>query len=229
MNKTAITILLGVTMSAALSACDSKTSANEKNFGIAATQYFDKKGDMCLDPITWPVDVYDIDLRQLKMYPDGTAGQMAALEAAGLARGEDVELPGTFVDGKPGGLKVKVRRYAMTDAAKPFLHAKPGKKPRLCWGRKSLDKVVRWADPTKVGDHEETSFLYTYKLSNVAAWARKPQIRQAFPELGRNVDGEHTQKEKMYVKLTPQGWEAFGLNDEGGGSVMSIGLPASGK
>src|SRR5206468_6205499 len=123
--------------------------------------YFGKKGDMCLDPVTWPVDVYETDLRQQKLYPDGVAGQMAALAAAGLARGEDTELPGTFVDGKPGGLKVKVRRYTMLDAAKPYLRANAKQQPRLCWGRKSLDKVLRWADPAKVGDHEESSVIYT--------------------------------------------------------------------
>jgi hypothetical protein len=64
-----------------------------------------------------------------------------------------------------------------------------------------------------VGDHEESSVIYTYKLSNVASWARKPEVKEAFPVLGRNVDGERTQKEKLYVKLTPQGWEALGLND----------------
>jgi hypothetical protein len=213
MNKTAISLILGVTLSAALSACDSKTSANDKNFAITVSQYFDKKGEMCLDPVTWPVDVYETDLRQQKLYPDGVAGQMAALEAVGLAKGEDMTLPGTFVDGKPAGLAVKVRRYVMTDAAKPYLRAATGKQPRLCWGRKSLDKVIRWADPAKVGDHEESAVIYTYKLSNVVPWARKPQIKEAFPILGRNVDGEHTQKEKLYVKLTPQGWEAFGLND----------------
>jgi hypothetical protein len=213
MNKTIISLVLGVALSAALSACDSKTAANKKNFGITVTQYFDKKGDMCLDPMKWPVDVYETDLRQQKMFPDGVAGQMAALEAAGLVKGEDMELPGTFVDGKPGGLKVKVRRYTMTDVAKPYLRTDAKQRQRMCWGRKSLDKVVRWADPSKVGDHEESAVIYTYKLSNVADWARKPQVKEAFPVLGRTVDGEHTQKEKLYVKLTPQGWEALGLND----------------
>jgi len=218
MNKTALSLVLGVALplalSAALSGCNSKTSANEKNFGITVTQYFDKKGNLCLDPIKWPVDVYELDIRQQKLYPDNAAGQMSALESVGLAKGEDLELPsGTYVDGKPAGAKLKVRRYTMTDAAKPFLQTPPGKEPRICWGRKSLDKVVRWADPAKVGDHEESSVLYTYKLSNVAAWARKPQVKTAFPELGSDVDGEHSQKEKMYVKLTPQGWEALGLND----------------
>ena len=213
MNKTILSLALGVALSASLSACDSRTAANKKNFGMTVTQYFDKKGDMCLDPMKWPVDVYETDMRQQKLFPDGVAGQMAALEAVGLARGEDMELPGTFVDGKPNGLKVKVRRYTMTDAAKPYLHVNAKQQQRVCWGRKSLDKVVRWADPSKVGDHEESAVLYTYKLSNVAGWARKPQVKEAFPVLGRTVDGEHTQQEKLYVKLTPQGWEAFGLND----------------
>jgi hypothetical protein len=213
MNKTALTLILGVALSAALSACGSKTAANEKNFAITVSQYFDKKGEMCLEPMKWPVDVYETDLRQQKLYPDNVAGQMAALEAVGFARGEDTELPGTFVDGKPGGLKVKVRRYTMLDAAKPWLRTDAGREPRLCWGRKSLEKVLRWAEPAKVGDHEESSVIYTYKLSNVAGWARQPQIKVAFPVVGRTIDGEHTQKEKLYVKLTPQGWEALGLND----------------
>jgi hypothetical protein len=55
--------------------------------------------------------------------------------------------------------------------------------------------------------------IYTFKLSNVAAWARQPQVKAAFPVLGRTVDGERAQKEKLYVKRTPQGWEALGLND----------------
>ena len=211
MNKTAISLVLGATLVASLSACSSKTSANEKNFGLTVSQYFDKKGDLCLDPIKWPVDVYETDIRQQKMYPDGVAGQMSALESVGLARGEDVELPGAVVNGKPSGVKVK--RYTMADAAKPYLHANAGKQPRICWGRKSLSKVLRWADPAKVGDHEESSVIYTYQLSNVADWARKPQVKEAFPGVGRNVDGERSQKEKLYVKLTPNGWEALGLND----------------
>ncbi|CAH0179202.1 hypothetical protein SRABI118_01192 [Massilia sp. Bi118] len=204
MTKTTISLVLCVTLSAALSACNSKTSANEKNFGVTVTQYFDKKGEMCLDPVKWPVDVYEVDIRQQKMYPDNVAGQMAALEAAGLARAEDVDLPET---------KTKVRRYTMADAAKPFLREKAGRAPRLCWGRKSLDKVVRWADPVKKSGQEESAVIYTYQLSDVAAWARLPKVKEAFPELGRNVDGEHKQKEKLYVKLTEKGWEAYGLND----------------
>jgi len=207
MNKTLLSLACCATWCAALSACDGKTAANEKNFGITVSQYFENKGEMCLEPVTWPVDVYETDLRQQKLYPDGVAGQMAALAAAGLARGEEVELPGALA-----GSKVKARRYTMADAAKPYLHGAPGQPSRLCWARKSLDKVVRWTDPAKAGDHEESSVVYTYRLSGVAPWARSPQVKEAFPVLGRTVDGERTQQEKLTVRSTPQGWQALGLN-----------------
>lgn len=207
MNKTLLSLACCATLCATLSACDGKTAANEKNFGITVSQYFEKKGEMCLEPVTWPVDVYETDLRQQKLYPDGVAGQMTALAAAGLARGEEVELPGALA-----GSKVKARRYTMADAAKPYLRNAAGQPPRLCWARKSLDKVVRWADPAKAGDHQESSVVYTYRLSGVAPWARSPQVKEAFPVLGRTVDGERTQQEKLYVRSTPQGWQALGLN-----------------
>ena len=110
MNKTALFLVAGATLSAALSACGGKTAANEKNFAVTVTQYFDKKGTMCLDPVKWPVDVYETDMRQQKLFPYGVAGQMAALEAVGLARSDDVELPGTVINGKANAVKVK--RYS---------------------------------------------------------------------------------------------------------------------
>jgi hypothetical protein len=202
MTKTPTSFVLCAALCATLGACGGKTAANEKNFGTAVSQFLEKKGEMCLAPVQWPVDVYEADLRQQKLYPDGVAGQMAALEAAGLAQAENVELPDT---------KVKVRRYTMSEAAKPYLRGDAAQQ-RLCWGRKSLDKVLSWAEPVKAGDHDEASVIYTYQLSNVAGWARKPQMKTAFPAVGRNVDGERTQKEKLYVRLTPQGWEALGLD-----------------
>ena len=46
--KKNIAILAALSV-ATLTACGSKTDANEKNFGAAMTQYFDKKGDLCLN------------------------------------------------------------------------------------------------------------------------------------------------------------------------------------
>jgi hypothetical protein len=70
----------------------------------------------------------------------------------------------------------------------------------------------RIVTPIQGDDHEESEVIYRYKLSNIADLARNPQVEEAFPVVRRTVDGEHTQKEELYVKLTPQG-EALGLND----------------
>jgi hypothetical protein len=63
------------------------------------------------------VDVSEMDLRLQKMTPNGKAGRMAALEAVGLARGEDIEVSANGFEGKPTGVKIKVKRYVLTDAA----------------------------------------------------------------------------------------------------------------
>ena len=66
--KKNIAILAALSV-ATLTACGSKTDANEKNFGEAMTQYFDKKGDLCLNTKRWPVDLSEMDLRLQKTMP----------------------------------------------------------------------------------------------------------------------------------------------------------------
>jgi hypothetical protein len=67
--------ILAALATVTLAACGSKTDANEKNFGMAMTQYFDKTGDLCLNTQRWPVDLSEMDLRHAgrKCQPDGRA------------------------------------------------------------------------------------------------------------------------------------------------------------
>ena len=206
-----------------LTACGSKTDANEKNFGAAMTQYFDKKGDLCLNTKRWPVDLSEMDLRLQKSMQSGSANQMAALEAAGLVKGEDAEVQGTSFGGKPNGTKFQVKRYTLTDAAKPFAHEKDVdsiglngrttvKQTDLCWGKKALDKIVKWEGPMKFGDYQEAGITYIYKINTPADWAKKPEVQAAFPYVKNILDGAGTKESKHAVKLTSQGWEAKGLD-----------------
>jgi len=191
-----------------LAACGSKTDANEKNFGAALTQYLDKTGDLCLD-IPRPsnghksVEIGDIDYIWEKTmgkstgFRPGLVAQMGALEVVGLAKGEEIGV------GKEG----KKKRYTLTDAAKPFMQEKVG----LCWGKAALDKVVKWEGPMKFGDYQEAGVSYTYKVNNLADWAKNSEIQAAFPQVKLILDGEGSKQEKHAVKLTSQGWEAKGL------------------
>ncbi|MDR2127657.1 MAG: hypothetical protein LBP52_01125 [Burkholderiaceae bacterium] len=204
----------------ALTACGSKTDANEKNFSAALTQYFDKKGDLCLSlGEKWPIDLTETDFSSKSSY--GQANQMAVLEAAGLVKSEDAErdIVDMFTD-KPTGSKIKLKRYTLTDAAKPFVqerkisYVRDEKQPDLCWGKKVLDKVVKWEGPFKLGDYQEVGVTYTYKITDMADWAKKPEIQAAFPyTLKRDLDGVGKQSQHA-VKLTSEGWEALGLDTD---------------
>ncbi len=206
-----------------LAACGSKTDANEKNFGAALTQYFDKKGDLCLNTKRWPVDLNEYDVRLQKTTATGPGGQMAALEAAGLVKGEDIEVDVMGIMGKPTGTKAKVKRYTLTDAAKPFSQEKEvsaiglngrttEKQTDLCWGKKALDKVVKWEGPMKLGDYQEASVTYLYKVNNVAEWAKRPDVQASFPVVKSILEAAGTKPAKHPIKLTSEGWEAKGLD-----------------
>ena len=203
-----------------LAACGAKTDATEKNFHAAMTQYFDKKGDLCLNSIRWPVDVTEMDRR----LHTSSESQMLALESAGLAIGVETEIDiQDFMGSKSTGAKAKVTRYNLTDAAKPFTQEKTldsiglngkvtVKQVNLCWGKKGIDKIVKWEGPMKFGDYQEAGITYLYKVNNAADWARKPEIQTAFPYIKNVLDGAGTKESKHAVKLTSQGWEAKGLD-----------------
>lgn len=192
-----------------LTACGSKTDPTEKNFGAAQAQYFEKKGQLCLNQYRdFPVAVTEMDMRLQKTMQSGTANQMAALEAAGLVKCEAAD---------------KGKRCSLTDAAKPFVREKEATswglngsqkviQTDLCWGQKALDKVVKWEGPMKFGDYQEAVITYTYKVNNAAEWTKKPEVQAAFPVVKSILDGASNKESKHAVKLTSQGWEAKGLD-----------------
>lgn len=219
--KKAIVVLFGVSI---LAGCGSKQDANEKNFGVAISQYLDKKGELCLRLNKWPVDVSEMDLRMQKTMPTGTAGQMEALAAVGLVSETDTEVDqiGMF-DNKPTGHKFKVKRYVLTDAGKKFYQekevtqiglggAKKVMESDICYGKKVLDKVVKWEGPMKFGDYQEANVKYLYKIDGLADWAKKPEFLAAFPYVGQIIEAAGTEEQQGGVKLTSVGWEPKGLD-----------------
>lgn len=225
MNKN-LTLAI-VVVAASLTACGSKTDANEKNFGAAMTQYFNKKGDLCLNTTRWPVDLSEMDLNLQKTMQTGTVNQMAALEAAGLVKGEDteVDIMGLMGD-KSNGPNAKIRRYTLTDAAQPFTQENEVsafglngrttvKETDLCWGKMALDKIVKWEEVMKFGKfgvYQEAVITYTYKIDGTADWAKTPEVQAAFSFVKSTLDGAGSHNNKHIVKLTNQGWEAKGLD-----------------
>ena len=195
-----------------LVSCASKKDANEKNFSEALNSYLAKKGQLCLGiPSAWPVDVNEAERRSGM----GTAAEMAALEKAGLVRSHETEteyMPP--LSSLP--VKTKVLRYELTDSGKTFYREKDrlalaGNKQvqgDLCYGQQTLDKIVKWDGPTPVGDSKEASVIYTYKIDNLAEWAKHPDVQRVFPGISSTIDGAGKTQMNQALTLTTQGWEA---------------------
>jgi hypothetical protein len=196
--------------------CTSKNDANEKNFTEALNSYLAKKGQLCLGiPSAWPVDLNEAERRSGM----GTAAEMAALEMAGLVRSHETEteyMPP--LSSRP--VKTKVLRYELTDNGKTFYREKDrlglaGNKQvqgDLCYGQQALDKIVNWQGPTAAGDSKEATVFYTYRIENLADWAKNPNIQKVFPGIVSTIDGATRTTLNQAVTLTNEGWVVRGLD-----------------
>lgn len=213
--KRAVSVVIAASILAA--ACGSKTDANEKNFSAAMSQYFEKKGALCTRAEKWPVDLSAMELKMHERKALFKVTRMEALAAAGLAKVEDLEVDVMNMAGKPSGRKAQVRRYVLTDTAKPFARERTGGLisgyTELCWGQMALDTIVKWEGPMKFGDYQEAGIVYTYKVANAADWVTKPEILETFNEVKEVLDGVEKAERKHVVKLTSIGWEAKGLDN----------------
>jgi len=192
--------------------CGSKNDANEKNLSEATNAYLVKKGQLCLGIATkWPVDLQDSD----RGAGNVKGSEMTALEKAGLVRSHEAETEVTPLSGtRP--VNTKVLRYELTDDGKKFYQEKeaPGligeKESRgdICFGQQALDSVIKTEGPITVGDKKEMTLYYTYKIENLAGWAKDPNIQKTFPGIVSTIDGAGKTTLNQNLTLTDHGWEA---------------------
>ena len=207
-NNVLYFVVLGTLL---LAGCGSENDANEKNLSEATNASLVKKGQLCLGIATkWPVDLQDSDRG-----PGMVRGsQMAALEKVGLVQSHETETEITPLSGaRP--VKVKVLRYELTDDGKKFYQEKeaPGligqKESRgdICFGQQALDTVVRTEGPVAVGDKKEMTLYYTYKIENLADWAKSPDVQSTFPGIVSTINGAGKTTLNQNLILTDHGWE----------------------
>jgi len=187
---------------------------NNAALSSALQTYLVQQGDFCLGKFDWPIDVsaHDITIHT------NNAIQMPVLEKIGLVSSSDSTAIRKIDE---TDTTVPVRRYVLTAEGQKFYLQKPinsvspsGEKIShrgdFCAGKLSLDKVISWSAPHDVGDSQETTINYTYKIA-AADWTHNPQIRKAFPMLDRIVTGAGTLQLQQRARLTPSGWTAINL------------------
>jgi hypothetical protein len=106
-----------------------------------------------------------------------------------------------------------VRRYQLTVEGRKYFQQVPtllGKAGGFCYGQKTVDSVLKWGNPVTMGSISQVEVTYTYKFSNLAAWAERSDVKQAFPDIGAIVTGASKTHQIVGIQLTNNGWEVSG-------------------
>jgi hypothetical protein len=85
-----------------------------------------------------------------------------------------------------------------------------GQSSGFCYGQESVDSVVKWTEPMTAGASSQSEVTYTYKITDLAAWAERPEVQQAFSDIRTTVNGASKTTEVVGLQLTSKGWEVRG-------------------
>ncbi|MEI9979383.1 MAG: hypothetical protein WDN23_10350 [Edaphobacter sp.] len=137
---------------------------------------------------------------------------MAALEQAGLVHSTDTT---AVIHGMLDALRgpsppQPVKHYEPTDEGKRYLRQTPGafgQTASFCYGTMTVDSIVRWTEPVTVGSTPQTEVTYTYRITNLAPWAERPDIQRTFGDVRTTVEGISKANEIAGLQLTSQGWQ----------------------
>lgn len=194
-----------------LSACDSSRRPSNANFTAAINQYLAKHGQVCTSiGRQFPMDV----ARSEQNIPSGIGDKMVALERAGLVHSTDTTaIIHGLLDPLRGPIPPQpVRRYELTGEGQKYnqqVTGTFGQTNGLCYGQKAVDSIVKWTEPQ--GSQSQAEVTYRYRIVNLAAWANRTDVQQAFPDIKATINGVSTANQVVGMQLTSNGWEIPGL------------------
>ncbi len=195
-----------------LIACNSTRKPSYENFTYAINQYLAKHGQACTSiGRQFPIDI-PAPAQQTQY---GFGPQLLALQQSGLVSETDTT---AVVHGMLDALQgtappQRVRRYQLTAEGTKYFQQVPGtfgQTGGFCYGQKTVDSVLKWGNPVTMDGYSQTEVTYRYKLINLASWAARPDIQQAFPDIGAVVGGASKTNQTAGLQLTNNGWEVSG-------------------
>jgi hypothetical protein len=138
--------------------------------------------------------------------------QMAVLEQAGLVRSSDTTaVVHRTLDALHGPTAPQpVKHYALTPEGQKYFRTTPGifgKTTSFCYGDKTVDSIVKWTEPATMGAATQSEVTYTYKITDLAPWAERPDVQRKFWDVRATVSGISRANEIAGLQLTNQGWE----------------------
>jgi hypothetical protein len=207
--------LITITSITALTAkAESLSDPNKDTLAKAMSKHLSERGDFCLGKFSWPIEVSDKDAGK----PTRESVQMPVLQKLGLVTSSNTTIKLKIEDSDTEE-ELPGKRYDLTEAGKKYYLQKEllsagsgGEKivhhGDFCAGKLSLDKVVKWDQPTMVGNNYETTVTYTYKMT-AAEWTKDPEIERVFPMLDRLIKGQSKMLLQQHFRLVGKSWVAI--------------------
>ncbi|HEX4020786.1 MAG TPA: hypothetical protein VHX63_06565 [Acidobacteriaceae bacterium] len=195
------------------SGCNSTKKPNEINLRNAIDQYLVAHGTACVAVDgQFPFDVPATNWND----KSGEAAELAALERAGLVQSSNttalVQTPANSLSLSPHKPQ-PVKRYTVSgEGQKSFQKVRGtfGQSDGFCYGHEKVGTIVNWSEPVTRGDYSETTVTYTYKIPDLAAWAKLPEVGQAFPSISTTL-GEVGKQRSIPLHRTNNGWVVNGF------------------
>lgn len=193
----------------AFSGCDGGKKPNESKLRDAINQYLQAQTRTCI-----AVDgKFPIDIPAGSR--TGEVAELAALEHAGLVQSTNTT---AVVQSLANSLSLShkpepVKRYTVSAEGQKYLQSTlsgAGRSDAFCYGHEQVASIVNWTEPQTQGDYSETTVTYTGKVPDLVAWARQPEVEQAFPAIGTTLDAVE-KNQTVPLHLTDKGWVVNGF------------------
>lgn len=190
-----------------LTACNSAKKPDAANFKTAINHYLASHGQVCISVDgRFPIDVPAA--RQSDQH--GVGVPLADLANAGLVNATNTT---AVVQTLANSLSLSprkpepVKRYTVSAEGQKYLHSVMtdfGKTSGFCYGEKQVDSIIRWTEP---GTSSRTEVTYTYRIVNLAVWAKRPDIQEAFPGIRATLNDASKIDQIAGLQLTGRGWQ----------------------
>ena len=190
------------------SGCNSAKKPNETNLRNAIDQYLPTQNRTCVAVDgQFPLDVPASNWNN----KSGEAAKLAVLERAGLLQ---VSNTTAVVQSMANALSLSphkaepVKRYTVSSEGQKYfgkVRGTFGESDGFCYGHEKVDTIVNRTEPQTQGDYSETTVTYTYKIPDLAAWSKLPDVQQTFPLIGTTLDLAGKNR-TIALHLTDKGW-----------------------
>jgi DNA-binding transcriptional ArsR family regulator len=203
-----VRVLWGALASLLLAGCGSR-GPDEGELRVAIDAHL-ATTPKCIGDVAWrfPAELRSEYNPRLESHHAAMMARIEALERVGLVRSTGAD------EGRWG----KPVRYELSEAGRQVYREFPvgqldPRKPAggFCYGTAEVDSIIRHTEPAEGAGQVQTEVTYTYRLRDVAAWAKDAGFLRLNPEVQRELGPGASRQAQAVLVRASDGWRVAAL------------------